>query len=123
MFNPLESAVTNYINFWEKTSTYERVGAHGLTLIPVIILRANIRANPANIAYIHELMAVLGLISHIIIALSVGRDATKKLDPVRVDLYAEIKFRFDQTDQYIHFLQEDLTKLRDEIADLKKKTA
>ena len=88
MFNPLNlavSAVNNYVNFWENTSTIQRIGAHALTVVTVVTFRASIRTNPANIAYVHEVMAVIGLISHVFIAIMTGRRATKKLDPARVN--------------------------------------
>jgi hypothetical protein len=112
MFNLVSlanTAVNNYLDFWEKTSTVERIGAHAFTLFSVIAFRMCTNVHPGNIAFTYEIMLIVGLVNHVFYAIVIARNAQRRLDPSRVD---QVTQRFNHIDEQLRAIRDDLNRLK-----------
>ncbi len=113
MFNPVKWAVTTfgyYVNFWENASTTQKITTHAVTLITVGLFRLSIHTTPATLPYAREMMVVVGITSHIFMAILTGKDATKKIDVN--GLYQNTMSKLSSMEQQLQFVREDLDKLK-----------
>jgi hypothetical protein len=109
LVNLANTAINSYVDFWEKTSTIERIGAHALTLFSVIAFRMCTDVHPGNIAFTYEIMLIVGLVNHVFIAIFTIKYEAKVLDAGRVN---QVTQRFNHIDQQLRAIRDDLNRLK-----------